>query len=391
MDRSLRVFIGTFNAGNSPPGDLGSFIPAKGAQDFDILAIGLQEASYGCNSIQKHSEDAEEVKSAKKTKNKRLSKAGAIFMGAGAMAVAATGVGMVAMGAAAVAAGASVARDKYKHQKEHFIKKLKEHIGSGYICVEEHLLEIRIAVFVKCELQQHMSMVQKAHKATGIGGVIGNKGGVVVAFEICGTSLAFVNCHLAAHEGQQFLEKRNHDIGQIIHGVAHGGIKRGNDELMNDFTTSYHHCFWFGDLNYRIDLNIANGGGKEGEEIDAEIQKVQVRELVQRKDWMGLMSSDELSHQRQQQLVFAGFDEHPIRFAPTFKVQKGKCSTDPYKAFQAKRIPSYCDRVLFRSMGRRRSALRCIRYSSIPEITSSDHKPVHAHFELDILKPTGRV
>jgi hypothetical protein len=261
MERSLRVFVGTFNAGNSAPGDLSAFIPANGEGDFDILAIGLQEASYGISNIVKDSDDAEEIKAAKKSKNKRMSKAGAIFMGAGAMAVAATGVGMVAMGAAAMAAGASVARDKFKHQKEHFVKKLKDHVGPKYICVEEHLLEIRIAVFIKCELQQHMSMVQTAHKATGIGGIIGNKGGVVVAFEVCGTALCFVNCHLAAHEGQQFLEKRNQDIGEIIHGVAKAGIKRGSDDLMDDFTTSYHHCFWLGDLNYRIDLNIAEEAG----------------------------------------------------------------------------------------------------------------------------------
>ena len=188
--RPLRVFVGTFNAGNEPPADLSPFVPQGG--DFDILAIGLQEASYGVTKVAKKSDDADEVSKAKKAKNRRRSKAGAIFFGAGAAAVAATGVGMIAMGAAAMAAGASVAHDKYKHQKSHFVTKLKAHVGTDYVCVEEHLLEIRLVLFVKKALQRHISPVEKATKATGIGGVVGNKGGIVFAFSVHGLSLIHI-------------------------------------------------------------------------------------------------------------------------------------------------------------------------------------------------------
>ena len=41
---------------------------------------------------------------------------------------------------------------------------------------------------------------KSARSATGIGGVCGNKGGLVMALTYRTTSLAFISCHLAAHD-----------------------------------------------------------------------------------------------------------------------------------------------------------------------------------------------
>ena len=51
----------------------------------------------------------------------------------------------------------------------------------------------------------------------GAAGVVGNKGGVVIATNVYDTRLCFVNSHLAAH--QHKTQKRNEDIEEIIKGI----------------------------------------------------------------------------------------------------------------------------------------------------------------------------
>lgn len=60
--------------------------------------------------------------------------------------------------------------------------------------------------------------VWSGFEATGIGRVGLNKGGVAVSLRIGTTRLAFVGCHLAAHQSQ--CGRRNHDVGEIIEEVS---------------------------------------------------------------------------------------------------------------------------------------------------------------------------
>ena len=112
-----------------------------------------------------------------------------------------------------------------------------------------------------------------------------------------------------------------------------------------------------------------------------------------------------------------GFVEAPITFAPTFKFQDegdtvftetgkpvasaetGKATeskrtsgsipdgndTYPYTKYSKKRIPSWCDRVLCRSLGDDgNGAVRWVAYKSCPAVASSDHTPVYAVCEVDV-------
>lgn len=54
--------------------------------------------------------------------------------------------------------------------------------------------------------------------------------------------------------------------------------------------------------------------------------------------------------------------EHPINFPPTYKYSKNS-------DFDLRRIPSFCDRILFRN-------LQVNNYKSISDFNNSDHKPV---------------
>jgi hypothetical protein len=60
-----------------------------------------------------------------------------------------------------------------------------------------------------------------------------------VSFHLDGTRLAFVSCHLAAHEGVHHCEQRNASIVEIL-----GGVRAGDTNI--DITEQFHHVFWMG-------------------------------------------------------------------------------------------------------------------------------------------------
>ncbi len=106
------------------------------------------------------------------------------------------------------------------------------------------LLHIRLCVFVAKKHAHKISNVRKASVATGIGNVIGNKGGCFVSLSFNETSLCFVGCHLAAREERY--EQRCTNVQQILQGInAEQPAGLGPD-------TWFDYVFWTGDLNYRL-------------------------------------------------------------------------------------------------------------------------------------------
>ena len=54
--------------------------------------------------------------------------------------------------------------------------------------------------------------------------------------------------------------------------------------------------------------------------------------------------------------------------------------TIPYHRYVTKRIPSYCDRVLYKSLPGFEPSIRVTEYEACTAYDSSDHKPVRAGF-----------
>jgi hypothetical protein len=72
------------------------------------------------------------------------------------------------------------------------------------------LRQMRLTVFGTTELAHSaVRHVLVGRAATGLGNVIGNKGGLVVKMHVGHTSFAFVSCHLQAHEGATNHHNRN--------------------------------------------------------------------------------------------------------------------------------------------------------------------------------------
>ncbi|EGZ15988.1 hypothetical protein PHYSODRAFT_316101 [Phytophthora sojae] len=106
---------------------------------------------------------------------------------------------------------------------------------------------------------------------------------------------------------------------------------------------------------------------------------------------------DELYQLCRSQQIFHGFQENEINFFPTFRRIRGKALREPLDAdtFQQNyslvathggyRVPSYTDRVFYSSLAGMQDSLRCLSYDSCEAVTSSDHKPVSACFEVALL------
>ena len=95
--------------------------------------------------------------------------------------------------------------------------------------------------------------------------MVGNKGGIGnvslsallsflqnsttgVSFLFNETPLCFIGAHMAAH--QDMVDARNKNFHSLLRGLA---PRLGS--YAGDLHNQFHHLFYFGDLNYRIDLD----------------------------------------------------------------------------------------------------------------------------------------
>lgn len=86
---------------------------------------------------------------------------------------------------------------------------------------------------------------------------------------------------------------------------------------MIDLDSQFHHTFWVGDLNYRIDTRY-NVDAQEDDETHEQKWKA-VHELIQKEDWTALNDMDQLEQQIAEKKAFVGWNLPRAMFAPTFK------------------------------------------------------------------------
>jgi phosphatidylinositol-bisphosphatase len=98
------------------------------------------------------------------------------------------------------------------------------------------------------------------------------------------------------------------------------------------------------------------------------------------------MACDQLRNEQRHNRVLIGWKEQETNFLPTFKVQR-QAGTE----YKRQRIPSFCDRILYKSLPSRDGRLACKSFTGVPEIATSDHKPVHAEFEIQVPRCSVRL
>ncbi|CBN79626.1 conserved unknown protein [Ectocarpus siliculosus] len=243
----------------------------------------------------------------------------------------------------------------------HLRSMLSGHLGPDFEqVISLRRMQMRVKIFLRRSLLDVYDHEEgeSAAENTGIGKVVANKGGLVCKLRLRGTTLCFVSCHLQAHEGQNHLARRNSSCAEILQGARLG------DRRMVDVDSQFHHVFWLGDMNYRINLGLG---------LQPEEQHARVSALVEASDWPRLWEADELLKELRAGRLLAGFQG--IR---------GETS-----GYSAKRIPSYTDRILWKSLPGHAANLDLLKFTSFPEITSSDHKPIHAAFVVKLTPEVG--
>eukprot|EP01059_Diplonema_ambulator_P008809 TRINITY_DN1856_c0_g1_i5.p2 TRINITY_DN1856_c0_g1~~TRINITY_DN1856_c0_g1_i5.p2 ORF type:complete len:651 (+),score=195.85 TRINITY_DN1856_c0_g1_i5:2581-4533(+) len=253
-------------------------------------------------------------------------------------------------------------RAGYKSCEEDWFKTTEALVGPKYFRVDKLSLEkIRVIVFAKTAHRDYITQIESATEATGIGGVYGNKGGVCVSFTIRETRLCFVGCHLAAH--QEKVQDRNSDYMEIVDEMS----KKLSGRKNFWFTNEYHHVFWAGDLNYRIDYD-------RGKVVQMCYQGLE--------GWKELYNHDQLQKELAKETVFIDFNESQPLFQPTYKYDRMK---NVYPDDSKQRIPSWCDRILWKSL--HEHTITQLEYDSVQTVFGSDHRPVYAVFKLECKNP----
>lgn len=257
--------------------------------------------------------------------------------------------------------GHTIAQSVYKSDKSGWTSAVHELLDEEYQLISEmSLWAIHLMIFVRKALVPHITNVEAGSVATGVGNVLGNKGGVGISFSLGKTSFCFLNAHFHAH--QEKVHERNqdfHDINkkmQFKHKKSEDAksTETGNGGVVDQFDR----VLWMGDLNYRVQGNRP------------------VVDALLKQDMMEVLTAnDQLLLEMTAGTVFKGFKEGPLKFPPTYKFDGG---TNDYDTSKKARVPSWTDRILHKAHPK----LRLYEYDWVPSVMISDHKPVYAVYEV---------
>lgn len=218
--------------------------------------------------------------------------------------------GLVAGAAAGYYSSAKLASEL--KSRRHWFRVVAAAMGPEYVPVQTAtLLQMRLIVFAKRVTVMDKNLIQNTrvgYQATGLLNAVGNKGGLMVRLALAdGGSVAFVACHLAAHEGEKHVAARDESVAAILRGCWESSVVRAvgetdvgptadaddtskkpsraeNDASNPSFSLQKTHAsdsapassvgpemlactshvFVFGDLNYRVDPGMVESSPESG-------------------------------------------------------------------------------------------------------------------------------
>ncbi|XP_010275303.1 PREDICTED: type I inositol polyphosphate 5-phosphatase 2-like isoform X1 [Nelumbo nucifera] len=244
---------------------------------------------------------------------------------------------------------------------ENGIKRESVKVRSKYVrIVSKQMVGIFVSVWVHRRLRRHINNLKVAPVGVGLMGYMGNKGSVSVSMSLFQSRLCFVCSHLTSGQKEGDEQRRNSDVYEILRRTKFSSVFDIDQPLT---IPSHDQIFWFGDLNYRLNMP------------DAEVRK-----LVAKKQWGELINNDQLVKELRTGHVFDGWKEGVIDFPPTYKYE---VNSDRYvgenpKEGEKKRSPAWCDRILWLGKG-----IKQLSYKRA-EIRLSDHRPVSSIFLVEV-------
>ncbi|XP_027334963.1 type I inositol polyphosphate 5-phosphatase 2-like isoform X3 [Abrus precatorius] len=226
--------------------------------------------------------------------------------------------------------------------------------------VSKQMVGIYVSVWVQRRLRRHINNLKVSPVGVGLMGYMGNKGSVSVSMSLFQSRLCFVCSHLTSGQKDGAEIRRNSDVHEILRRTCFSSVF---DTDQPQTIPSHDQIFWFGDLNYRINM------------MDGEVRK-----LVAQKKWDELMNYDQLSNELRGGHVFDGWKEGLINFPPTYKYEfnSDKYIGENLKEGEKKRSPAWCDRILWLGKG-----IKQLEYRRA-ENKLSDHRPISSIFSIDV-------
>lgn len=244
--------------------------------------------------------------------------------------------------------------------------KLQETLGVNHVLIRSvsHGV-LHLSIFVRRDLIWFCSSVEDDKVTTRMVSQVKTKGAVAIGFQFFGTSLLFVNAHF--HSGQSKVNERIEDYNKIKEKLKLPRTDKADAYKSSDVTSRYDCTFWFGDLNFRVDLPPSI--------MRDEIHAPGTMNLKEALKW------DQLRAVMKRKSAFHGFAEHRIKFRPTYKLLP---DSESYAVSSKPRTPSYTDRILFKT--KENDSICCSDYYSVSSVKHSDHRPVYGFFKVS-LKP----
>ncbi|CAG8726027.1 512_t:CDS:2, partial [Racocetra persica] len=218
------------------------------------------------------------------------------------------------------------------------------------------------AVFVWRECKDWVLGCQHDAVATGLANLFGNKGGIGISILFGNTSLCFINSHLAAHQSK--VKQRNHDVKKISKEMKLKGFKP-EDKREPNVTDRFDYVFWFGDMNYRIDL-----------------PRAEVDELIAKKDLKVNFNPTfkfDITHR---------LNHNNDEYSPSSTSALVDSNSPRYDSGPKQRVPSWTDRIIFKTRlppkHGKSKRIDVGRYTSHMNVIGfSDHRPVTGSFFVD--------
>ncbi|CBN78320.1 conserved unknown protein [Ectocarpus siliculosus] len=317
-------------------------------------------------------------------------------------------------------------------------------LGRDFVRVGHHAMgAVQLTLFARREVLDRVKVIKLTEVVCGVGNVLQNKGGIGAYVRVDRTTFLFVAAHLAAHQGK--VEERNAGYWRIATTldqeippawVTHASRKRAKrakaaaaaaavaaaatstQESEEDgeqpsppvprlpggrggppappqgpFGDRVDRVFFFGDLNYRVDLSredlelgvvsicgrrrAAEGAGEGKGEREAGGRFRPGITYPGTGDLDSLLDFDQLTLARSRGAAFKGLSEARVTFEPSYKYDKGSQHFDTSRKM---RPPAWTDRILFSPAGP--LGVSSLAYTSVPGSCHSDHRPVYAKFRV---------
>ncbi|CAO3573568.1 unnamed protein product [Mortierella alpina] len=145
-------------------------------------------------------------------------------------------------------------------------KHLQASLGQDYVMIKtETMAALHMAVFIWKPIEDLVSAVDSSTVATGIGGIVGNKGAVAISVYLGSTSFLFVNAHLTAHQSNT--QARNNDYKRIIQELQLNDAPKSSPRgwhFRGDMKLRRHYDYPPVGLPQRSFHNAANAKASEG-------------------------------------------------------------------------------------------------------------------------------